>query len=612
MFPENSAQLYANLAAKAESKEIFADFHDRTVTYSELHLAVRQLAALFRKHQVPPRGKILIIGADNLQVSLLFLAALLDDLTPVILSPDSRAVRVQSIISRVNPNIIVVDEEFRSDWPWLDDFPAVFLNASAPRGSSAPLAALLKKFKHTTATFFPGLTAHLEPLEPRCSAQPEDMANIIFSSGTTSLPKGIVTTHGALFAHLATLSRVFGYSTGSTIFNNMALAHADGLIQGPLLALYSGARLYRPEQFAIHNLEFLLNQVYVKRVTHLITVPTILSLIERFLTATDYFEDENFETIISVAGKLDTHLWKTVQDRFKVKVCNIYGLTETVAGGLFCGPSSTTFRLGTVGKPIDMEAKIVAEDGSECEPGRAGELFLRGANVFPGYLDSPEADAEAFASDWLRTGDIAIKDGDGFYAIVGRKKAVIVSGGFNIHPDEVTEALSRHPDIAEAATTGMPDPDWGEIVMSAYCSPAPLAEQELMTHCRRYLEPHKVPKRIVHLPALPRTISGKVKIQDLQTMIRQILVEESPASARISLGDILQLASDVFKTPVDTLAADQPPSEIQGWDSLNHLNLITAAEKHYNLQFSVHEMMSVSSLARLLDIILEKTTSHAS
>lgn len=612
MFPENSAQLYGNLAAKAESKEIFADFHDETVTYCELYYSVRQLAALFREHQAAPREKILILGSNNLQVTLLFLAALLDDLVPIVLSPDSRAPRVQSIISRVKPKLFCIDETFRSAWPWLNDCSAVLLPALRPRKASAPLTTLFKKSTHTATTFFPGLIDSLEPRDPRCSAQAGDMANIIFSSGTTSLPKGIVTTHGALFTHLATLSRVFGYSPRATIFNNLALAHADGLIQGPLLALYSGARLYRPDQFAIHNLEFLLNQVYSRRVTHLITVPTILSLIERLLTATDYFEDENFETIISVAGKLDKHLWEKIQDRFQVKVCNIYGLTETVVGGLFCGPSGSTFRLGTVGKPVDMEAKIIDDNGSECGSGRAGELYLKGQNVFPGYLDSPETDAESFAGDWLRTGDIAIRDDDGFYSIVGRKKAVIVSGGFNIHPDEVTEVLTLHPDVTEAATTGIQDPDWGEIVMSAYCSTASLTEQELMTHCRKYLEPHKVPKKIVQLPSLPRTISGKVKIQDLQAMISQSLVEESFVSAHISLNDVLHLASEVFKTPVDALAADLPPSEIDGWDSLNHLNLITAAENQYNLQFSVQEMMSVSSLSRLLQIILAKKQSHAS
>lgn len=610
MYPKNTAQLYHTLTERAEKKETFADFDEQTITYRKLLHQIRKLTALFRERKVSSQDRILIISADEIQVSLLFLAALFDDLIPVVLAPDTKSVRAQAIVSRVQPVLIFVDHHYKKNWPWLNTNPCIDLTPSFTSGPKGSVQRLLNTFTREATTYFPGLMDHLKPQDPRCSAKLNETAGIIFSSGTTSVPKGIITTHKALFFHLSTISKVFGYSRSSIIFNNLALAHVDGLYQGPMLALYSGARLYRPQQFAIHNLEFLLDQLYSKKVTHFITVPTILSLMDRLLKASDYFEDEAFETIISVAGKLDQNVWSRIQNRFKVPVCNMYGLTETVTGGLFCGPAPETFRLGTVGKPVDMEAKIIDDKGEACPPGQEGELLLKGENVFPGYLDSPEESAASFAGSWLRTGDIAVMDRDGFYSIVGRKKAVIVSGGFNIHPDEVTDVLSNYPDVIEAATTGAPDHDWGELVMSAYSSAVPLAEEELMAHCRNHLEAYKVPKRIIFLPTLPRTISGKVKLKELQTLICEAIAGINNPASRIRGEDILHIAADVFKTPVNTLAMDLTPADTPGWDSLNHLNLIAAVEQQYAIQFNIQEMISVNSLHILLQLTREKVSPH--
>lgn len=605
MYSQNSTQLYAQLVARAKEKAAFADFDGQTVSYVELYSAVMQLAGLFRQKGVKHQDTVLVISKDEIQVSLLFLAALFEGIVPVILSSDTREPRVQSIISRVNPKIVFADTNYREEWSWLNELTTLFLKKS---DFAASAKGFLSKFRGKKTSYFPGVTDDVIPLPPRCSAKAEDTAYLLFSSGTTSLPKGIAITHGALFSHLSTIQKVFGYSTQSVICNNLDLAHADGLIQGPFLALYTGALLYRPEQFAIHNLETVLNRAYSKKVSHFITVPTILSLMDRLLVENDYFDDESFQVVVSVAGKLDANLWSRIQDRFNVRVCNVYGLSETVAGGLFCGPSDETFRVGTVGKPIDVETRIVDKEGRECETGVEGELLLKGDSVFTGYLDNPEADAEAFVGGWLRTGDIAIQDSDGFYSIVGRKKSVIVSGGFNIHPDEVTEVLNLHDKIDESATVGIQDNEWGEIVISGYCSRENLSEDDLMEHCRHYLEKHKVPKKIVKLPSLPRTLSGKVMIQELQEVLSTRFHEGGDDTGVVcSENDVLRIASKVFKTSVKNISVDLPPSDIPGWDSLNHLNLITAVEEHFSIELTVYEMMSVDSLGRLQNIIHEKT-----
>ena len=353
-------------------------------------------------------------------------------------------------------------------------------------------------------------------------------------------------------------------------------------------------------------MELLFNSIYKNRITHVITVPTVLSLADRLLRHKDYFSGEEFCHIISVASKLDPNLWQRLEDRFKVRICNMYGLSETVAGGVFCGPDDSTYALGTIGKPIDMEAKIVDANGADCATGTEGELWLKGKNVTPGYLDEPEATAALFAGDWLRTGDIARLRPDGRIEIVGRKKAVIISGGFNIHPDEVTEILLLHPDVNDAATIGIADRDWGELVVCAVESDKPLNEGLLINHCRAYLENNKVPKKIIQFEKLPRGISGKVKLQEIRSIIENDLIHPGKTVPKMDIADIVVLASSVFNTSREQVAPDRSPKETPGWDSLGHLNLIAAVEKEFNIQFTIEEMMRVDSLQRLYDIVVEK------
>ncbi|WP_163337812.1 AMP-binding protein [Desulfopila sp. IMCC35008] len=603
-YPENSAQLYRQLSEKASTKAVFADFHTRKISYSELYISIQNLTGFFRHREMFPGDRVVIISSNDIQTTILFLAALFDDLVPIVLSADTRSHRAQSIIAKVAPKLIFTDSAFENEWLWLNSFSTTFLSAPEEPGV---LGSLLK-FRKNHDPFFSSILEDIPPIQPRCSAQFADTAYIIFSSGTTSLPKGIVTTHENLFSHLTTIARTFSYSSQSKIFNNLSLAHADGLIQGPVLALYSGAELYRPESFTMQNLDSLLNQVYSKKVTHLIVVPTILAFMDRFLTADDYFEDDSFLSLISVAGKLDKILWQNLQTRFNVRICNMYGLSETVSGGLFCGPADETFAIGTVGKPIDVEARIIDQEGNECPTMVEGELVLRGPSVFPGYLDNHEANTKVFSGKWLHTGDIATKDKDGFFTIVGRKKAVIISGGFNIHPDEVSEVLTIHPKVEEAATAGIPDQDWGEIVISAITSSTLLDEEEIISHCRAHLESHKIPKRVVQLPGMPRGLSGKIKMLELQNMILAAIKTGDVVSEKlITLDDIYAVASKVFKVPTSELSADVFAKDIPGWDSLGHLNLITAAEQQFSVQYSVEEMMSIDSLRKLFQLTCEKT-----
>jgi acyl-CoA synthetase (AMP-forming)/AMP-acid ligase II len=197
-----------------------------------------------------------------------------------------------------------------------------------------------------------------------------------------------------------------------------------------------------------------------------------------------------------------------------------YGLTETVSGDTFLDRDSTIAKLGSVGRPcLYLDLEIWNEDGVSMPPGERGEVVLRGPKVFQGYWRDPDATAKAFAGGWFHTGDVGVRDEDGYVYIVDRLKDMIVSGGENIASSEVERVLYEHEAVVECAVVGRPDDRWGEVPVAYVVvrdGMSPSAD-ELIEHCRRQLAKFKVPKDISFIDALPRNPSGKVLKRELRS-----------------------------------------------------------------------------------------------
>jgi len=196
-------------------------------------------------------------------------------------------------------------------------------------------------------------------------------------------------TRGNLFANIRTIARVLGVDASSRLFNDMLLAHADGLVQGPLMALATGAALIRAGDFSVPGMEDWLNVVRREGATHFTSVPTVWTLIDRYARHDDYFAAPEVRILSSVAAALDPALWARLEARFGRRLVNQYGLTETVTSALYAGPHEEAGAFGTIGRPVDCEARIEAVEGGTS----VGELQLRGANVFPGYWRNAERHA---------------------------------------------------------------------------------------------------------------------------------------------------------------------------------------------------------------------------
>jgi long-chain acyl-CoA synthetase len=561
---------------------------ERKFSFADLTRGLRQWLSAFDAHGIAPGERVVMRTSDDQAAITFFLAAMLDGVVPVVLSAETPAHRVRALCGAVEAALFVADAGFAAGTPMP---PTIALTAPAPR-----------RFALRAAPMVPALAFTPAERAPRLPLDEAGLAYILFTSGTTAAPSGVCISRGNLFANLATLSRVFGYDAHSRIFNDMILAHADGMIQGPVLAALNGCAVIRSGGFQIGRIEEWLNRVRSARATHVITVPTIWAMIDGYAAHDDYFDAPECRSLLSVAAKLPEPLWQRLETRFKRPVFNQYGLTETVASALYAGPQAEMGAFGTVGKPIDCEARI---DPAASGADGAGELQLRGDNVFAGYWGDPARTAASFVEGgWLKTGDLARLRSDGSFDVLGRIKAVIMTGGFLIHPDEIDEAMLLHPAVQESATVGMADAMFDEVPLTAVVTRAPTDENTLTEHARTHLEPQKVPKRIIALAAIPRGESGKANLAALRTALEQALGAAAPdRSADETQQAVLAAAADVFRVSPGALSLRTAQGDIAGWDSFSQISLVLTVEQSLGVRIPASRIAVIRSLGDLVSAV---------
>ena len=442
------------------------------------------------------------------------------------------------------------------------------------------------------------------------SIQPSDLAYFLFTSGTTAEPKGVMISHHNVFAHIETLSKVYELNNDSRILNILTLYHVDGLIQGPLLAAANEAQWVRPFRFGVSQISELFNAIYKYRISHFLVVPVMLSFMDKFSEGfEDSFNTEDFKFIISSAAKLERNLWETFEQKFQVPVINVYGMTETVACAIYCGLYNIPRKMGTVGMPVDCAVKIINEKGKEAKTGEYGNLWVKGDNIFVGYVEDEAATKQVMQDNWFNTGDVAVRDEEGFYTITGRAKNMINYGGINIYPEQITEAINRHPFVFESVCVGMPDEVFGEKVVGVVTliKDKELKALALINYLRSQLEAHQIPKEIYFFDEIPKGFSGKVQMKKIIALIKN-QGETADIKETATYQEAVKVAaSKAFNVPKEQLDMKANSLNLEGWDSMAHLLFITNLEKRFNLRFSTAEMMTMHSLKTAKDILMKKT-----
>jgi fatty-acyl-CoA synthase len=336
----------------------------------------------------------------------------------------------------------------------------------------------------------------------------EDPWIICYTGGTTGRPKGALLTHGSVFWN--GLNTIIGWGLReddvAPVFT--PLFHTGGLnvLLTPLLMM--GGTCVLVPAFDAGKAFALLRK---HRATYVFMVPSMY----RMMAADPQWEKEKFSRVREfVTGGAPCP--RSIFEAFAAKRKRFrmgYGLTEAGPNNFHIDPAMALDLFGSVGKPLPfVQARVAGEEGGEAGPGEVGELQLRGGHLFAGYWNRPRETAEAFAGGWLRTGDLARRDSGGNYAIAGRKKEMFISGGENVFPSEVEEAILRHGAVQEAAVVGVPDEKWGEVGLAAVAlrKGASLTADELRGFLRDRIAHYKVPKKVVFMEELPKTGAGKI------------------------------------------------------------------------------------------------------
>ncbi|MFD5012384.1 acyl-CoA synthetase [Streptomyces chartreusis] len=454
-------------------------FGDRTLTYGELGAAAGALAA-----RIGGAGRVAVWATPALETAVAVVAALEAGVAAVPLNPKSGEKELGHILSDCAPTVVLAaaGDELPGA---LGDLERVDVDV---RGA-APL--------------------------PAVHASPEDPALIVYTSGTTGPPKGAVIPRRAVTHTLDALADAWQWTGEDVLVHGLPLFHVHGLVLGILGPLRRGGSVRHLGRFGTEGVARELNE----GATMMFGVPTMYHRVAQALPEDPGLAQALGKARLLVSGSaaLPVHDHERITAATGQRVVERYGMTETLMNTSVRADGEA--RAGTVGVPLPgVELRLVEEDGTPItsqDGETVGEIQVRGPNLFTEYLNRPDATAAAFTADgWFRTGDMAVREADGYVRIVGRKATdLIKSGGYKIGAGEIENALLEHPGVREAAVTGEPDPDLGERIV-AWIVPSdpqsPPSIEELADHVAARLAPHKRPRRVHHLEELPRNDMGKI------------------------------------------------------------------------------------------------------
>jgi malonyl-CoA/methylmalonyl-CoA synthetase len=455
-------------------------FSSGALTYGEL----RDVAAVLAD-ELAGASRVAIRATPTLETAVAVVGAIAAGTPAVPINPKSGERELTHILADSAPDLVLAAPDVVLPAPL--DHVRRYAVATEPRGQIVPAEP----------------TAH----------DPESPALIVYTSGTTGPPKGVVLPRRAIGASLDDLADAWQWTHDDVLTHALPLFHVHGLVLGTLGPLRLGGILHHLGTFSPEAVADALGGT----ATMLFGVPTMY---HRLAAAAE--EDTAIAAalgrarlLVSGSAPLSVADHERIERASGQRVAERYGMTETL---MICAiRADGDRRPGTVGRPLaHVDLRLIEDDGTTIEERdgtTVGEVLVRGPSLFLQYLNRPDATAEAFLDGWFRTGDVAVREADGYIRLIGRKSTdLIKSGGFKIGAGEIEAALLEHPAVREVAVTGEPDPDLGERIVAWVVAEtgAPPPAEELTDHVARLLTPHKRPRAVRYLDALPRNELGKI------------------------------------------------------------------------------------------------------
>jgi amino acid adenylation domain-containing protein len=477
---------------------------DRRISYAEFNQSAERLAAALAGAGVHRGDRVLVFMDNGIEAALSIFAVWISGAVLVPVNPSAKAGRIAFLLNHCRPAAIITQGRLA---------PVV---AEAAQQFPAPLHVLLTE-SHATLPNASLFTSALlaEPMSTNGDGRQEhDLAAILYTSGSTGDPKGVMMAHANLDAAASSIVSYLENTTDDIILSVLPLSFGYGLTQ-LLTAVLSGATLVLEKSFAFPYAVF--ERLRDERATGFPLVPSMVAMMLQ-MKDLDPALFASLRYLTSAAAPLPVdHIRRLRNFLPGARLCSMYGQTECIRA-TYLPHEQLEKRPGSAGIAIPgMRAYVMDEAGKPAEPDTVGELVVSGPNVMKGYWEAPEATAKALRTHSetgaleLHTGDLFVADADGFLTFVARRDDIIKSRGEKVAPKEVETVLHALPGVAEALVAGVPDPVLGQSIKAFVVLADPkLTEREVLRHCARHLEDYMVPKVIEFVAALPKTDSGKL------------------------------------------------------------------------------------------------------
>ena len=489
--------------AKTQPNALSLVLGDRTLTWSQLLSRSAQVAQGLRRAGVKAQDRVAFLDKNGIEHFEVFYGCALLNAVSVDVNWRLAAPEVLFIVNDSQAEVLIVGQEFV---PILDLII----------GDFTQVKTIIVIGGHPSHNDYERWVSAQSAIDPSASTKSSDVAFQLYSSGTTGRPKGVMLTNDNYFALLPAAQKIWLMSETTINLVAMPLFHIGGG-GWATAAQYCGARSIIMRDV---NPAEILTWIEKYRITHAFMVPALLqfALAMPNITTTNF---SSLELIVYGASPISEAVLEGAIKAFKCPFMQVYGLTETTGVVTVLGPedhdlsSANKGRLRSCGKPFTgIELRIVDSDTAKDVPvGEVGEIWIRSRQVMKGYWNMPEETAKSIVKGrWFRSGDAGYFDNDGYVYIFDRVKDMIVSGGENVYPAEVENALMAHPAIADVAVIGVPDEKWGEVPMALVVRKpeTTVTEQEIISFARERLAGFKTPKSVAWIDALPRNPSGKI------------------------------------------------------------------------------------------------------
>ncbi|PKN65242.1 MAG: long-chain fatty acid--CoA ligase [Deltaproteobacteria bacterium HGW-Deltaproteobacteria-15] len=476
-----------------------------TVTYSQLREESIRLGKHLLKRGLRKGDKVSFMMGNGYQTTKLFLGIMYGGFVVAPLNLQAQQSQVEYVLDHSDTKLVFFTEDQRE-------------RLEKGAGKVGRRIELIK-VDNDAVDLFPGDKDLSGLTLPEVTE--EDEALLLYTSGTTGQPKGVILSHKNMVAGGQYTAMAHELSPEDRALCSLPLYHINGEVVTAVSPLISGGSVVMPHKFSTSNFWELISE---HGCTWFSVVPTIISYL---INSTDLKEKnvrvQQVRFGRSASSALPPELHKAFEEKFGISIVETMGLTETAAPVLSNPIDPAKRKYGSPGQAVGNKAKIVDTQGREVARGTQGEIMIQGENVMKGYYKAPDITAKTLREDgWLHTGDLGYMDEDGFVFVTGRLKELIIKGGENIAPREIDEALYRHPAVLEAAAVGIPDKDYGEEILACVALKPGyvIEEQDLRTHCLDHLGKFKTPKIIRFLDELPKGPSGKIQRLKLRDLVQ--------------------------------------------------------------------------------------------